>query len=158
MQVVAADLKAIYDVAALLTEQSDQLSAEDALIMMEEAKKAQQALKLAIDMLESQALRSIEQPILIGRTAWSKVPVMKRRPRADVIDKTVVRCAAMPDEDGVLPTAFEAAQNAVDIMKGLYVAPSTVPKVGGVKKIGLEFGEVIDEELTGYELKRTEIE
>jgi hypothetical protein len=103
-------------------------------------------------------LNRIEQPVLVGRVVWSKTPVTKKRPNAPLVDRQVVRVAAHPDPDGVMPTAYEAAQAAVELMKALYVAPSTVPKVGGIKKIGLEYGEVINEEHTGYELKRTEIE
>lgn len=158
MNVVAADLQAIYDVARLLTEQSDGLSAEQAISLMEEAKKAQQALRLAIDMLEAQALRGLEQPVLMGNVVYAKVPSMKKRPIVENIDAQVVRVAAQPDEHGELPSAFDVAQTAVELMKSLYVAPSSVPKVGGIKKIGLDYGDAITEEHTGFELKRTEID
>lgn len=158
MEVVAADLQAINDVVQLLAESSDSLTTEQAIELIEAARKAQQSLKAAIEMLEAQAISTIERPLLMGNVVWTKVPSVKKRPVPNIIDKAVLTFSAHPDGDGVMPTAYEAAQTAINMMKGLYVSPSTVPKVGGVKALGLDMGDVCTEEHTGYELKRTELE
>jgi hypothetical protein len=152
------DLEACGDVAAWLAEQSDSLSAEQAVEMLSEARKVHRAFALAIDMLETQALQLIEQPILVGHTAWAKKPVLKKRPRQGQIAATVEAMAARPDENGEFPPAFEVASKAVTLMAALYVSPSTLPKVGGVKALGLEMTDVVDEEHTGFELKATELD
>jgi hypothetical protein len=154
-----ADLQAIRDVAAQLTEQADSLGAEEAIILMGEAKAAMQTLKAAIDLLESQALHLIEQPILIGKTAWSKKPTFKQRPDQDRIARFVINAAVVPNEEtGELPHPRDVAEAAVAIMSGLYVSPSTVPKVGGVRKIGLDMDDVCQQEHTGFELKKVDLE
>lgn len=157
-QINIHDLQAISDVAKWLAEQADDLSADQAVELLTEARKAQEALKWAIEMLEARAIKTIEQPILVGRTAWSKVPSFKKRPDNNLILRVVAETSAAPDENGVIPTPLEAARTATDRMASLYVSPSTVPKVGGVKALGLNMADVTTEEHTKWTLKETELE
>jgi hypothetical protein len=151
------DLEAIGDVAAWLAEQSDSLPPAQAAELLTEARKVAKALSMAISLLEAQLLSTIEQPVLVGNTVWSKVPAMKKRPDQQRIARLVVMSAALPDENGELPTANEAAAEATRMMSALYVSPSTVPKVGGLKQLGVEYGDFITDEHTGWDLKQTEI-
>lgn len=151
------DLQAVGDVAASLAEQSDHLSAEQAIELLEAARRAQMSLKLAVDMLESRALAVIEQPILVGRTAWSKVSSFKKRPEQSRIDSHVFRACALTVDGEVVDSASDAVQAAIEAMKALYVSPSTVPKVGGARALGLELDDIVVLEHTGWELKRTEL-
>lgn len=151
------DLQAIGDIARWLTEQADDLSAEQAVELIREAKLARKALDDAIAMLEAQAKKLIEQPILVGHTVWSKAPTMKKRPDQALIATVVVSTSCAPDDNGELPHPRDAAQMAVDKMVALYVSPSTVPKIGGVKALGLRIDDVTIEEHTGFELKQVEI-
>lgn len=153
-----SDLQACEDVFDWLIENADSLSAEKAIEMLEAARATQAKLKTAISMLETQALNSIEQPILIGRVAYAKKPSYKRRPDQTLIGRTVAEHASASDDNGEAPTAWEAASTAVVFMKALYVSPSTEPKVSGVKALGLEMDDVCREEHTGFELKRTELD
>lgn len=153
-----ADLQAIRDVAAALTEQSDSVTLEQAVILMREAKAAAATLRAAIDLLESRALSLIEQPVMVGNVVYSKKPEFKRRPDQTLIKRVVTEVAAAPDENGELPTAHDAATRAVATMAALYVSPSTVPKVGGVKALGLSMSDVCEEEHTGFTLSITELE
>lgn len=157
-EVTKGDLQAIGDIAVWLAEESDQMSAEQAVELLTEARKVHRALGNAIALLETQALKTIEQPILVGTTAWSKKPAFKKRPRQQAIAHTVEALATRPDVNGEVPPAYEVAERAVKMMSDLYVSPSTLPKVGGVKALGLEMNDVVDEEHTGFELKATEID
>jgi hypothetical protein len=158
-EINAHDLEAIGDVADWLAEQADSLSAEQSVTMLAAARNAYAKLKTAIDMLEARALTTIEQPILVGRTAWSKKPEFKKRPHHALIQRTVVDMAVVPNhETGELPDPRTAAETATKMMAALYVSPSTVPKTGGVKDLGLTVDDVTVEEHTGYTLKRTDLE
>lgn len=157
-EVNVADLQAIGDIADWLIEESDSLPTDRAIELLEACTVAAAKLKMAMSMLQSQALSTIEQPILIGRVAWAKKPTFKQRPNQSLIAATVIDFAARPDNNGEVPTAHEAATTATNLMRGLYVSPSTVPKVGGVKDLDLEMSDVTREEHVGFELKRTEID
>jgi hypothetical protein len=64
----------------------------------------------------------------------------------------------LADANGEVPTVTEVAEKVVRKMTALYVSPSTVPKVGGVKALGLEMDDVCRDEHTGFELRSTVIE
>lgn len=157
-EVTLADLQAVGDVAALLAEQADSLSAQQAVELLHAARLADKALKMAIDMLEARAMQQIEQPILVGNTVWAKKPSYKKRPDQKLIQRVVIAKASQPDEDGVAPTAHEAATAATLYMAALYVSPSTLPKTGGVNGLGLGLGDVVNDQHVGFELKTTEID
>ena len=156
-EIVAADLRAIADVANALAEESDGLSAQSCIELLREAKNAALALRTAIGLLEAQALKTLEQPIIIGDTAYSRKREIKRRPDQGLITNVVTRLACAPTADGEVPTAFDAAANATTMMFNLYVSPSTLPKAGGVKALGITMDDVTTEEHTGYTLKETEL-
>lgn len=154
-----ADLYAITDVANLLLQEADGIeSPEQAIELAQEARKAIAVLTAAAKMLEAQALAHMEsRPVLVGDAAYRKAPVIKMRPDQMLVKRVVTKVAARPDEDGVLPELDVAVAAAVDLMADMYVSPSTVPKVGGLRRMGLTLDDVCSEEHTGFELKRTEI-
>lgn len=158
MDIDRSDLDACGDVFDWLCENADSLSAEKSIEMLEAAQALHGRLRKAIDMLETQALGLIEQPILIGRVAYSKRPGIKLRPEQTKIAKRVCDLASTPDENGEAPTSYDTAVIAVGLMRDLYVSPSTKPKVGGVKALGYNLADVTREEHTGWELHRTEID
>jgi hypothetical protein len=154
-----SDLDACGDVFDWLAEHADELPPEKAIEMLEAAQNLQNKLKLAVDLLRSRALSTIEQPILIGRVAYSKKPQIKQRPDQTKIAGKVVRLAVCDAETGEkLDDTETVAERAVALMQSLYVSPSTVPKVGGIRNLGMTMQEVTREEHTGWELKRTELE
>lgn len=152
-----ADILAMCDVADQLAGEAADLAADDALALLEAVQVAVAALKNAESYLKSRAITTIEQPILVGHTAYSKVAVTKQRPDQALIKRAVVSLAASPDEEGEAPTAGDAAQRAVDLMAAMYVSPSTLPKVGGLRAMNLELSDVCSDEHTGWDLKKTEL-
>jgi len=153
------DLEACNDVFDWITEHSDDLSTEQAVEMLEAIRDTHSALRTAEAMLLSRVLGGIEQPILVGSVAYSKKPKIVLRPRLGKILQAVIDTAVEPDhETGEQPHPREAADRAVTLMADLYVAPSSLPKTGGLKKVSLRLGDVTMEERNGWELKRTEIE
>lgn len=150
------DLLAMCDVADDLVNLADSLSAEQAIELLEAATKAAASLGVAITMLKSRAVSTMEQPILIGDAAWSKKPTMKDRPDHRLIHRLVVENAldAACDRETGDRDPRVAVEHAVGAMEALFVSPSTLPKKGGVQSLGLAYTEVVTEEHTGYELKK----
>ena len=153
--ITTADLLAICDVADRLAEQAGDQTAEQAIRLIEAVDVAVNALQAAKTLLRSQAISNMEQPIVVDNVAYSKVLDLKKRPQHAIIRKAVISQASQPDENGEVPTVVDVAERVYDTMVALYVAPSTVPKVGGVKMLGLNFGDVIVEEHTGWTLTKT---
>ena len=152
------DLEAIGDIADWIIEESDSLSTEKSVELLVALRMALNKMKLAVDMLEAQALRTIEQPVVMDNRVWAKKPSFKKRPDFTVIAARVVSTAIEPDhETGEMRTPEEAAERAVRIMRALYVSPSTVPKTTGVRNLGLEMDDITREEHVGFELRRTDL-
>lgn len=151
------DMDAVCDVLAQLYNEAEGMSAEQALTMLTEAHKVKAALAAAISELETQALRGMEGPVLLGNVVWSKRRDVKLRPDQGKIGAKVAGMAAVDRDTGEMRSAFEAAQEAVDLMAGLYVSPSTMPKFGGLKAAGLKVDDVTSEEFAGYKLHQQEV-
>ena len=158
-----ADLLAMKDVAEGLSDLAGTLSAEQAVILLDAAEQAHKALGDSIAFLKSRAIDQLEQPILVSdgagnTTAWSKKAEFKKRPNMPVIRELVNKVAvkAVIDENGEA-SPYDAVAKAVELMEGLYVSPSTLPKVGGVKELGVQFDEVFREEHTGFSLQRVDL-
>lgn len=159
-----ADLLAMKDVADGLSDLSSSLSAEQSVVLLDAAREAHKALANAIAFLESRAIAQMEQPILIsdghGNTsAWSKKAEFKRRPDMPIIRRLVNEVAidAVLDRSTGEVSPSEAVAKAVALMEALYVSPSTMPKVGGVKELGVEFDAVFHDEHTGFTLKKVDL-
>lgn len=114
-------------------------------------------MKAAKSELTERALRGLEQPILIGNTAWSKKLDTKKRPDNDMILGRLRASLIRPDSQGELPTVEQAVNKAIDVMVDLYVSPSGLPKVTGLKRLGLTMDLVTREESNGYKLVATEL-
>lgn len=159
-----ADLLAMKDVADGLSDLSSSLSAEQCVVLLDAAEEAHKALGDAIAFLKSRAIDQLEQPILVsdgaGNTsAWSKKATFKKRPDMPKIRGLVniaAYDAAVDHETGEI-NPRDAVAKAVELMEGLYVSPSSMPKVGGVKELGVTFDEVFHEEHTGFQLQKVEL-
>lgn len=156
-RITFGDVYAICDVANQLANEADDLTADDAVRFLDAVAAAKKALGDAEAFLRARALTQIEQPIIVDGSAYSKVAAVKKRPDQALVQRKVVAIAAAPDENGELPPVVEAVERAVELMAGLYVSPSTVPKVGGVNALGLAIWDVVREEHTGWELKETKL-
>lgn len=151
------DLEAIGDIADWLIEASDGLPIDKTIELLEASLAATAKMKMACDMLQAQALAIIEQPVVIGKTVWSKKRIIKRRPnQSRIAAHVVVDATGIDQATGEMRNSVEAAERAVNLMRALYVSPSTVPKTGGVEKLGLTMADVCENEHTGYELRRIE--
>lgn len=160
-EIELSDIQASTDVLAQLYNEADGFDVEKSITYLNAVLALEVQVKAAKSELEARALRLLEQPILVGNRAYSKKLVVKQRPIHDKITARVMRVAATSDAStGEVLSAAQAAENATKLMTQLFVAPSTLPKAGGLKAIGLTFDEVTRADDSGgtYELKVTELE
>lgn len=156
-----SDIQAGTDVLAQLYREADSFDVQKAIMFGAACRAMRVQLDAAQAALDAQALHLLEQPVLIGKIAYSKkLKPGKVRARHDKIQERVVKLAVRDESgDGEVVLAGDAAERAVKMMAALYVSPSTEAKVGGVKALGYNMSDVTrEEEPTGYELKVTELE
>ena len=152
------DIDAAADVCQQLALEAVDFDATRAINALQALAQLEAQVKAAKSELTERALRGLEQPILIGNTAWSKKLSTKKRPDHEMILGRLRGMLDRPDrETGELLTVPEAVDRAVDLMVGLYVSPSALPKVGGLKALGLTLDAVTREESDGYKLVATEL-
>lgn len=134
------DFIAMQDVLNELAEDSDSLSADEAIAALEALGELASVLKRTTSMVETalrQQLEGVEgrTRVLAGR-AYSLAPKGKWRYRHREILHRIADHAAMPNADGEVPTAREAAIIAARLTQGIYASDSTVPKTTGLRALG----------------------
>lgn len=151
------DIDAATDVCQQLALEAVDFDATRAINALQALAGLEAQVKAAKSELTERALRGLEQPILIGNTAWSKKLDTKKRPDNDMILGRLRASLIRPDSQGELPTVEQAVNKAIDVMVDLYVSPSGLPKVTGLKRLGLTMDLVTREESNGYKLVATEL-
>lgn len=147
------DLLAIGDVLDVLTADIEALDAAQAIITIEALKQVRNRLDLALSLLKTRALNALDgQPVKVGTTLYVAKATGKWRPEWSAVRKHVAN-AALVDENGEVQTADQAAARAIDIMRDLYVSPSTMPKQGALDRLNLRYEDVADFERGVPELK-----
>ena len=159
MQINNADIDAAGDVMTTLNNEYDEMNAEQALDMLYHLEHLKATVDAAVSNVRSQALGKMElSPILVGDVVYKKSPDIKSRPIQDKILTLVIRHGQDAAKGRTGKAAIEAAvRAAAGMMSKLYVSPSTAPKVGGVKALGLNMGDVTVEEHTGWKLTRVDM-
>ena len=159
IELTIGDIDAMIDVLAQLEEQSDQLTADEAIAFKDAIGRVVAKAESTLGLLRTQAITIIsdapERVHVRDGVAYTVSDVGKWRPDQTMIRKAVARRAVVPGDDGEMRSAFDAAQAAVDMMYDLFVAPKTMPKAGGLTKLGLDKKDVAHWEKTGTELKET---
>jgi hypothetical protein len=155
MKITIADIEAIYDVMDAVADAADTMTVEEAIAFSEALDGIKSRMLLARSLCETQVKHKLDgQPIKIDNTLFVEKDTGKWRPNQSMIRSRVVGMAACDIETGELLEARSAASRAVDFMYDLFVSPSEMPKVGGLKKLGLKTNEVADWEKTGSEITK----
>lgn len=135
------DVKALDDVVNDITELSDSLSVDDAVAFRVALVAHQARVKLAIDMLDAQLVKTLELPRTEG--GWiHQVRRKKEKPRFDhdAIAGGVLRHLAedwIGDDD-----YFKGARDAITAMRGIYLSDSSKAKVGALKVYDIQRDDV----------------
>jgi hypothetical protein len=150
------DVEAAGDVFAALAEASDDLSAEEAICYMEALRAASEQLKAAISLVETQLKKLLDSPKQIGDKVWVTKPTGKYRPDHAKVRRHVLR-VAVADENGEIRSAEDAAKVAYELMYGLYVQESALPKVSGLEQLGLDRVSTSRWENTGTKIETIDL-
>lgn len=157
MTITPADILAAADVLQQAAKEAEGTGAAMAIPLLEALDQLDMQAKAARSELKTQAIRGLEQPLMLGNRVWRKVPSIKKRPEQERIANMVKKLAATPDPNTGELHAIESVDRAVAIMSALYVSPSAIPKAGGLRILGVYIDDVSNEENTGYDLAFVEI-
>ena len=154
MTVTTADLQAVGDVLDWVAEQSDSMTVEEAMALIDVLAEIGKKVTMAKSLCESQVKTLLDgQPAKIGDKVVVERQTGKWRPDQTRIKRRVVGMAGCDPATGELRTGPQAAEAAVDLMYALFVSPSQMPKQGGMQKLGIDTVDIAEWEHTGSELK-----
>jgi hypothetical protein len=152
-----ADIQAVTDVVNAFTNESDSLTIEQGVEFLDVLNELKKAVATAIGMTEMHMCSILESPRIINGKQYEVKSAGKWRPDHDSVRAAVKRASIADPETGEMRTAFDAAEEAMELMYSLYVAPSSMPKTGALEKLGLDKGDVADYERAGIRLSVTEV-
>jgi hypothetical protein len=154
MEINLHDIEAVGDVLDYVAEQSDSMEPDLAIQMINALNELERKLKMARSLCETQAKRTLEgKPIKVDGKVYAERDTGKWRPSQSRIRQAIVRNALADDQGRVVKSRQAVAERAVTIMYDLFVSPSTMPKVTGLKSLGLTNEDVADWDKTGTVLK-----
>lgn len=128
-----------------VTEQSDQVSFEQAVELMDAVKAVERSCREAMSLLESELMRQLEGGARqVGTRVFARVDKYKDRVDHPTIERAVVQhavSAATDRETGEIDPRT-AAVEAVRGMHDLYLAPATKVKTSKLKNYDVAFGVI----------------
>lgn len=152
------DIQAFESVLDIIGEQSDDYDLDHAAALIDALGTMKRKLDETVGLLKTQVRKSLDGQTAATTADGLKVkssPNRKKRPDHDRIRHLVVQ-RSLRDENGerlALPQA--AAEQAVDIMYDLFVAPASEPKADGLTRLGVKKADVTTEEITSYNVEVT---
>lgn len=159
IQTTPQDVLAAMDVLEDIGEHSDAMDAETAVAFRAACEELRKKVLMTISLINVQLHQLLEgQPRQFNGKIYSVVKDGKWRPTQEAIRKAVVTAAATDDEGNVTAATAEAAARAYDLAVALFVAPTTVPKVTGLKQLGLTMKDVAQWAHTGKKVEVTNVE
>ena len=159
--ITQGDVEAFVDVLAIITEQSDEYSLEAALTLKTELEAVIKAAKETCSLLETQIRKLLDgttKTVVGTKTVALKPNPPKWEPNHGKIRKLVVSRACVDEEGERVALPQEAAEQAVEIMYQMFVAPSDMPKAGALKAMRIFQSDVADQKDTGDKLVVTDAE
>ena len=155
MSITAADILAALDVLFQAQEESDDMSFDLAIELRAASRELARQAKKTADLLEMEMLRQVEDgPKMVGTVNYFAVNDNKTTWDHDRIESDVVaraKEAALDRQTGEF-VADEAARQAADMMRQIYVSPSTTAKMGALSDLGVDIPTVRQRERKGRKL------
>lgn len=150
------DIRAAGDVLDDVAELSDSMTVEQAVAYREAANELWTKVKQTIGLLDTQLVTVLESPRAFNGMLYEVMQSDgKWRPDHMLVDQEVQRQSLINMETGEFRDPTEAVQAAMETMSDLYRSAQTMPKVGGLKKLGLNKWDVADQEPGKPKLKTT---
>ena len=142
-----ADVLAMTDVLGEIDESTDGLSIEEAVQAREAVVQLMSAARMTLALIDTQLVNTLESPREINGMRYEvRKSDGKWRPDHSKVTPAVKRSALVDTETGEMFEGPAAVERAIKIMTDLYVANSTMPKVGALDKLGLKKWDVADQE------------
>lgn len=141
-----------------MEETADGLDHETAVVLLTALSDLKDGTEAAIGSVRQRLLRLLDTPAIIGGRRWSKEMDGKWRPNHKTVDDHVRRHATYDSTTGEQRSAGEAVDRAIELMRDLFVARSSMPKTGALEKMSLMKRDVADWEFTGYRLKVEDVQ
>ena len=115
-------------------------------------------VKETLGLIDTQLVNTLESPRPINGMLYEvRKSDGKWRPDHMLVDQAVRRVSLIDPETGEMFKGGEAVDRCMGIMADLYRAASTMPKVGGLDKLGLKKWDVAEQEPGKPALKVTPI-
>jgi hypothetical protein len=160
-QITQGDVEAFADVLTTITEQSDEYTLEAALQLKAELEAVGKTIRETTSLLETQIRRLMDgstKQVVGTKTVTLKPNAPKWEPNHGKIRKLVVSRSIIDDEGERVALPQEAAEQAVELMYQMFVAPSDMPKAGALKALRIFQEDVADKKDTGDKLVVTDAE
>lgn len=152
------DIRAALDVLAEVDELSDGLGIEEAVSYREAVNELFTKVKETLGLIDTQLVNTLESPRPINGMLYEiRKNDGKWRPDHMLVDQAVQQQSLVDTETGEFRDAREAVQAAIAAMDAMYRGPNTMPKVGGLDKLGLKKWDVAEQEAGKAVLKVTPI-
>lgn len=147
------DVAAMADVLDDLAEHFEEYSLEHLLALRDALVELAKQTGRINSLIKSQLLVLAKEPVRTrdGRVLYSE-PDGKYRPDHDKIKAAIVSRAVFDDNGETISNPTIVAVRAVDLAYKCFVAPSDMPKKGGLAAIDRRSTQVADWEQTGYKL------
>lgn len=153
-----ADITAATDVLVELQNDSDHLDIETAVAYREAVNVLMTELRKTLGLIDMQLVNILESPREINGIRYEvKKSDGKWRPDNSKVYAVVKRNAAVDPVTGEMFDCFDSAERAIAMMSDLFVAASTMPKVGALDKLGLKKWDVAEQEPGQPVLKTTPV-
>lgn len=139
-----ADIEVVLDLLDKLAELTEDLSPEDAVMWRGIVGQVKAKAGDVFSLIDTRLLQLADgQPVVVGDKVFVKDIQQVYRPNQSRISGLVIRHACVAP-DGTTRKTREAVEIAVGLMKMLYVADATEPKVGGLKALSVTKADVGD--------------
>jgi hypothetical protein len=152
------DVAAMCDVLGELAEKSDSMTIEEAVQLRESIVELRSQAAMVLGLAETQLVTILESPREIDGNRYEvKASDGKWRPNHSQVIAKVKEVAVVNTDTGEMLSPAQAAERAALLMSNLYVANSTMPKVGALDTLGLKKWDVAVQEPGKPVLKVTPI-
>jgi hypothetical protein len=152
------DIQAASDVLADVDEITDSLGIEEAVAYRVRVNELFTQVKQTLGLIDTQLIAVLESPREINGNLYE---VRKSdgawRPDHTLVDRIVKKQSLVNTDTGEMLSANGAAEKAMMLMAELYRAPSTMPKIGVLKKLGAAKWDVAEQEPGKAYLKVTAV-
>lgn len=152
-----ADVQAMALVLMEISDESESMSVESAMEMLETLTALKKDVAMAISLIETHLCNTLESPREFNGNLYEVKSAGKWRPDHETVKAAVKRQSVVNMDTGEILTPADAVERCMGLLYELYVQPSLMPKVGALSKIGLDKPDIAHYERTGNRISVTPV-